>query len=609
MISFLFLRLCPLSRPGWGDRRGLIARPILESLENRRLLTISFEFDYSYDAAGYFAAHPQAQALLQQAGQELGSRLSSSLAAITPDPSAGNIWTATFMNPADPSQQVSIDNLMVPANTLIVFVGTSVGSYDGLGGPGGWSALGSPDWETLVACRGQTQALASPAHGFGPWGGTITFNVSDGQAPDFAVMLHELVHVLGIGTAASWYSYVDQASNLFTGPNAEASYGGPVPLDQPTGDAHWATGTKSGGICALMTESDVIQEVTPLDWAGLEDVGWQLSSPELGLSVAAESAAGAPISTLTYGQGGTLVATGTPVSSGTMAFVSGSTLLGTAAVDSAGKASLSLAGLPAGSQTVAVVEVGTNASGTSDSGWSLITLTVTRALPVIDLVDKGGTSDGQPYAAMAAITGVNGQAGSSLEGVPLQVSYTNEFTGANLVGAPVGPGHYLVQAYFPGSADYLPVLTSVFFTITSGGGSTGGSGPSGGGSTGGSGPSTGAQPVTATPEPPIPKFHGKRLVSVALPVQFDSAAGGPTWPSGTAVYEIVMAAKHKGAKPRIKILARAKLVNGASAPSFRPNQIVGKSITVVYSGDATDQPLSLQLTVLKRSQLTALVRG
>jgi hypothetical protein len=52
--------------------------------------------DYSHDSLGFFAQHPAAQAVLQEAAQILASPINDSLAAISPDPGAGNSWTATL---------------------------------------------------------------------------------------------------------------------------------------------------------------------------------------------------------------------------------------------------------------------------------------------------------------------------------------------------------------------------------------------------------------------------------------------------------------------------------------------------------------------------------
>ena len=254
--------------------------------------SITIELNYSYDTSGFFTTNPQAKALMQEAAQILGSELHSNLAAITPDPGLGESWAAYTFNPSDPNENISFSNLSVPANTIIVYVGgsdvasTSGGDYGGVGGPGDVS-LGnvSSSWANLVELRGQAGALANPPTGFGPWGGSVSFNTSvdwdfsDTLGSSFLkTAMHELCHVLGIGTAGSWYSYVNSSTNLFTGPHADASFGGPVPLDttiEPQHpDSHWATGVVSDGNVPLMYPYGGAGVVTPLDWAGLDDIGW-----------------------------------------------------------------------------------------------------------------------------------------------------------------------------------------------------------------------------------------------------------------------------------------------------------------------------------------------
>ena len=91
-----------------------------------------------------------------------------------------------------------------------------------------------------------------------PWGGSIGFNINTNwgyAGPDdppgpgkfdfFSVAMHEIAHILGIGTADSWDTWVD--GGQFTGPNAMAanlsSPGDPVGLSG--GRDHWAEGTMS----------------------------------------------------------------------------------------------------------------------------------------------------------------------------------------------------------------------------------------------------------------------------------------------------------------------------------------------------------------------------
>ena len=97
----------------------------------------------------------------------------------------------------------------------------------------------------------------------------------------FTVALHEMAHVLGLGTSASWQTHVDAALSVFRGPASRLEHddGGDVPLDSNT-LAHWREGTLESGRPVLM---DPILPLgtrmwypTELDWAGLADVGWNI---------------------------------------------------------------------------------------------------------------------------------------------------------------------------------------------------------------------------------------------------------------------------------------------------------------------------------------------
>jgi hypothetical protein len=271
-------------------------RPQVELLEHRLTPAITINIDYRFDSAGFFG-DPARQAILQQAADTLGSRLDDSLTAIVP--SGANTWQAQFTDPAT-GQQTSIPNLVVPDNTLTIFVGARhlpSGGELGEGGPGGFSANGSQDWLATVAARGQAGALGPDAGqtDFGPWGGSITFDTTSnwyfGQDPaglganqnDFlSVAEHEIGHALGFGTAASWTNLVN--GSVFTGAASRAQFGGDVPTDQSgSAAAHWANNLRDRGTAGLphagmdpVLTTGTRATFTPLDFAGLQDLGWQV---------------------------------------------------------------------------------------------------------------------------------------------------------------------------------------------------------------------------------------------------------------------------------------------------------------------------------------------
>ena len=137
----------------------------------------------------------------------------------------------------------------------------------------------------------------------------------DGRPPvagsDFvSIALHEMGHLLGIGTSPSWNALID-GSGLFQGVRSVESFGGPVPVDG--GGGHWqddaacvsgsgydpnnplnvlsltytSFGTEHGSHqIALMdpasctiTNSTTLKVFTDLDWAALSDIGWEVFQP------------------------------------------------------------------------------------------------------------------------------------------------------------------------------------------------------------------------------------------------------------------------------------------------------------------------------------------
>src|SRR5688500_12993485 len=262
------------------------ARPAtLEPLEQRTLMSVKIALDYTLDTSGFFASTTRRDAM-KLAADTLANRVGDTLSAVVP--SGTNTWSANFGHPAT-GQTHTIQNPSIPADTIRIYVGArSFGgsSQLGLGGPGGWSASGTSDWLATVRGRGESGASATPKPDFAPAIASIAFSasaiwffgattggLSTSQYDFFSVALHELGHVLGFGTAASWTAKV--SNNTFIGSKSVASYGGAVPMS----GGHWAEGTKSGGIETSLDPTLSLgkrKNFTALDYAGLDDIGWDV---------------------------------------------------------------------------------------------------------------------------------------------------------------------------------------------------------------------------------------------------------------------------------------------------------------------------------------------
>ncbi len=129
-----------------------------------------------------------------------------------------------------------------------------------------------------------------------------------------------------------------------------------------------------------------------------------------------------------------------------------------------------LPGAPSASGTYTVVAVfpgSANYGAASASTTFVIASAGTKAKPTVAVTDAGGTYTGQPFPAAATVAGLDGQAGPSLEGVGLTLTYYagGRARGTPLAAVPVAAGKYTVLAAFAGSADYNAASASTTFTI------------------------------------------------------------------------------------------------------------------------------------------------
>lgn len=269
---------------------GSIAAVSLAALAQPAAAAIDIVFDYSRDANGFFASATRRDTL-DAAAAVFEARLADMLTALPP-PSPGNTYSLGADNPSGGVGIVLVNQPILP-NEIRVFVGgrTGLGSLGQASTQLSVSATSTAFFEMVIA-RGQTGALASPATDYGPWGGSIAF-LSDALWHDshatpvasdrfdlYSIALHEIGHLLGVGQSNSWD---DQRSGLvFNGAAAVAAHGSPVPLAD---DGHWASDVLSpiNGAGAFETAMDPViangvrKPFTDLDWAALQDIGWQVT--------------------------------------------------------------------------------------------------------------------------------------------------------------------------------------------------------------------------------------------------------------------------------------------------------------------------------------------
>lgn len=286
--------------------------PVFEALEPRTLLSVSITVDYTYDANGFFDDAGRRE-VIEAAADYLGSLLNDSLLAIIPG--GPNEWSIQFNNPAT-GMAVEVDNPTIGQDELLLFVGGRVlaGETLGLGGAGGWQASGTGSFLLNVEGRGQSGATG-PEGGQSDtslWGGSIAFDTDTNwhfgittsglganEFDFYSVALHEMVHVLGFSDSSPAFANLISPSGEFMGPAAMA-----VSSDTQLDDndrAHWREGLASAGQETAMDPTfsrGTRKLLTPLDFAALQDIGWELDAmrwPGRGASIALSPFTGAGI--------------------------------------------------------------------------------------------------------------------------------------------------------------------------------------------------------------------------------------------------------------------------------------------------------------------------
>ena len=153
-------------------RRSVLVFTVCFALVSPATAAIDIVFDYSYDANHFFnPGTPDglaARGRIVDVENYFENLFSDDLAGI--NPSGSNHWTPQFYHPATGVQQNGTYDMVVPADTIIIYLGGRDMSALGQGGSGGYIASGSQAWFDLLTSRGE-----DPTTDFGRWGGAISW--------------------------------------------------------------------------------------------------------------------------------------------------------------------------------------------------------------------------------------------------------------------------------------------------------------------------------------------------------------------------------------------------------------------------------------------------
>ncbi len=304
----------------WGDATSSAASSVGGGNQTGDLEIV---FDYTLDTSGFFSSQLRRD-LLQVAADTLVKRFTDQLDAIVP--TVDHQWDVEIMHPS--IEPTGTDTFVpyqfpsgpaVPANTIIVFAGARdfPDSVRGAGGPAtsisvdpitfDCTGLTQTQCEQLaddykefadaVFSRGNESTDVQPPTDFAPNIGSISFDNADtdwyfgldeqafpaGSKIDFlTVATHELAHLLGFGVSAPWQQIA--AGGSYSGPNANAAYlgGGSVPLQTVVSGtpSHWSDAVLSEQPSLMTASLSFVAgertEFSALDFAGLEDIGWEV---------------------------------------------------------------------------------------------------------------------------------------------------------------------------------------------------------------------------------------------------------------------------------------------------------------------------------------------
>ena len=265
---------------------------------------IDINFDYTYDASANggndFFADIGRRALLDQAASYFENNINDSLPAL--NPVSPETLTIEFKNPSNTTgSNISLSNRTIAQDEILIFVGSDELGLNAKGDP--VLGLGEKSASSAAFFSGSdfNNAYSTRQTEASQWGGSISFDVDSGanstnwyfgsdassigttQADFLSTAIHEIAHVMGFGTSDNWDSLV--SGENFTGTTSSAIVGSNVPLEPAPDLGHWLDGTTSqvNGLNQEAAMDPSLEDgerklLTDLDYAGLQDIGWEVNS-------------------------------------------------------------------------------------------------------------------------------------------------------------------------------------------------------------------------------------------------------------------------------------------------------------------------------------------
>ena len=235
--------------------------------------------DFSHDTSGYFNDAGRRAPLAKAA--ELWSEIIQDDFAEIPTGSSFSI-----RHPSKPDENLTV-TLDEPIDDLLIYVGARnfSGNTLGIGGPSGYSLEG----DVYSARISDDFRGLGPPSDYEPWAGVLTFDSevtwnfgldepSSDESDLLTVALHEIAHVLGVGTASTFFDL--SSDEKFQGLNTKKLNGG-ISLPLHEDGAHVEDGYNGDLILMDPTSTTGTRSsISEFDKAILADLGYLIAGYE-----------------------------------------------------------------------------------------------------------------------------------------------------------------------------------------------------------------------------------------------------------------------------------------------------------------------------------------